>query len=312
MAGLRVPDLRGNGRKKLLVLGCTGDGKSTLCNTLSGHQPEDSGLFQVSSGALSCTQETQMAEVFFNGEKEKPVSLIDTVGWSDGGSMTDAKIIEELIQKLKASCDYINLFILVVNGQAPRLTSTTEEMARVFQGMFSDSFWSNLVVVVTRLKMNRRSVERRRKTEEKTDDDRAQDYVEHIKTMFRLENPPRYLIIDAWYDDEDEDEVGFFSVEMTKLYRMLADSARMPTVNVEKVKTENMKLQEMNQKYEREIRAQKEELEKLARKAEEQDERERRRRRTQDDEMKERQQRLGQLAVSGREVIRVEASLGEI
>ena len=57
-------------------------------------------------------QETKFADVFFNGNRENPISLIDTIGWSDSGNFTDAMIIEELINKLKLACDHISLFVL--------------------------------------------------------------------------------------------------------------------------------------------------------------------------------------------------------
>ena len=82
-------------------------------------------------------QETKFANVFFNGNKENPVSLIDTIGWSDSGKLSDAMIIEELIQKLKEACDHLNLVVMTVNGQNPRITSTNIEMAKVFMGMFT-------------------------------------------------------------------------------------------------------------------------------------------------------------------------------
>ena len=107
-----VRNIKNNGRKKLLVLGNTGDGKSTLCNILSGFDPMHQSIFPVSAGANSCTQETKFENVFFNGNKENPISLIDTIGWSDSGEMNSAKIIEELITKLKDACDHISLFVL--------------------------------------------------------------------------------------------------------------------------------------------------------------------------------------------------------
>ena len=108
-----VQNIQNNGRKKMLVLGNTGDGKSTLCNILSGYDPNHQSIFPVSWGPNSCTQETKFANVFFNGNKENPISLIDTIGWSDSGDLDGAKIIEELITKLKEACDHINLFVLV-------------------------------------------------------------------------------------------------------------------------------------------------------------------------------------------------------
>ena len=54
-----VYSIRNNGRKKILVIGNTGDGKSTLCNIISGFDHNDEKEFRVSAGALSCTQESK-------------------------------------------------------------------------------------------------------------------------------------------------------------------------------------------------------------------------------------------------------------
>ena len=64
-------DIDNNGRKKMLIIGKTGTGKSSLCNVISGHDP-NAEIFRVSEGALSCTQATQFANVFFNKDKSRP------------------------------------------------------------------------------------------------------------------------------------------------------------------------------------------------------------------------------------------------
>ena len=73
---------------------CAGDGKSTLCNIQGGFDPCHQDIFPVSGGAQSCL-------VFFNGDKKNPISLIETIGWSDSGKFSDAQINEELISKIK-------------------------------------------------------------------------------------------------------------------------------------------------------------------------------------------------------------------
>ena len=93
-------DIKNNGRKKVLIIGKTGTGKSTLCNVLSG-LPHNANVFQVSAGALACTQETQLADVFFNGQKDKPISIIDTIGFDDPKNDVDAVVIADLVTKLQ-------------------------------------------------------------------------------------------------------------------------------------------------------------------------------------------------------------------
>ena len=82
------------------------------------------------------------------------MSVIDTIGWSDSGKLSDAKIIKELTTKLKHACDHVNLFVLTVNGQSPRITSTNVEMFKVFMGMFTSAFVNQMVVVFTRWSMD--------------------------------------------------------------------------------------------------------------------------------------------------------------
>ena len=65
-------DISNNGRKKMLIVGKTGTGKSTLCNVIAGHPP-DAEIYPVSEGALSCTQSTQFANIFFGKDYEKPI-----------------------------------------------------------------------------------------------------------------------------------------------------------------------------------------------------------------------------------------------
>merc|ERR1719342_510003 len=67
--------VKGNGRKKVLILGKTGTGKSALCNVIAG-KLHDANLFPVSADPSSCTQETKIADVNFNNDVGKPISLI--------------------------------------------------------------------------------------------------------------------------------------------------------------------------------------------------------------------------------------------
>ena len=60
-------------------------------------------------------------------------SLIDTIGFDDPNNDTDANIISELVLKLKQKCDHVNLFLIAVNGQNPRLDGALVGMIRIFE-----------------------------------------------------------------------------------------------------------------------------------------------------------------------------------
>ena len=122
----------GNGRKKLLIIGKTGTGKSTLCNVITGNAP-DAVVFAVSAAAESCTQSTQFAEAFYANDPAYPMSVIDTIGFDDPSQNRDAEIIAELVTKLRDNCDHVNLFMIAVNGQNPRLDGSLIGMIRIFE-----------------------------------------------------------------------------------------------------------------------------------------------------------------------------------
>ena len=107
-------------------------GKSTLCNRIAGI-PHDATLFPVSAASVSCTQSTSFANVPFGGDNEKLLSLIDTIGFDDPNNDTDIKIIVELVDKLKNRVDFVNLFIIAVNGQNRRLDGSLVAMIKIFQ-----------------------------------------------------------------------------------------------------------------------------------------------------------------------------------
>ena len=60
-------DLKGNNQFKVLVIGKSGEGKSTLCNVIAGKEHSDN-LFSVSDQATSCTQHTKLATIYFRGK----------------------------------------------------------------------------------------------------------------------------------------------------------------------------------------------------------------------------------------------------
>ena len=122
--------IKNNELKKLLVVGKTGSGKSSLCNVLSGYS-FNADLFEVSAESRSCTQKTNFRNVFFNGDSMKPISIIDTIGFDDPNKDTDATIISDLVVKLKNDCDYVNLFLITVIGQDPRLDGSLIGMLKV-------------------------------------------------------------------------------------------------------------------------------------------------------------------------------------
>ena len=235
--------VRGNERKKLLVIGKTGTGKSSLCNVLTGNHP-NAKIFPVSAKASTCTQETTFADAFFCGDTTKPLSIIDTIGFDDPTKDHDAQIIAELVLQLQKNCDYINTFVMAVNGQNPRLDGSLLQMIRIFEKMFTEKFWDQVVIVFTRLHMDPGSKQRRREESDgDTDDTIAKDYLAEVDKIFDGKGKRlNYLFIDSQYRKTDLDEVQAFTQETDKLFKLLMSMSDLPTSEVSTVLTENQQL----------------------------------------------------------------------
>ena len=237
--------------KVLLLVGKTGTGKSSLCNKISGH-PSNSSIFPVSGGAVSCTQSTVLGSAHFNGERDKLVGLIDTIGFDDPNNDTDVRIIADLVDKLKNGCNYVNLFGITVNGQSPRLDGSLLAMIRIFEEMFGEQFWKQCVLVFTHMPMDKKSKRLRKKNRAMSDDEIASEYVGEVAKKFPKSKGLRYLFLDACYDEEDEDEGVEFQRSMQALYQMLSNAPKLNTSEVnENVKSEHGKLKRVIEEKEK-------------------------------------------------------------
>ena len=225
-----VDDVRMNGRKKLLVIGKAGTGKSSLCNVLTG-VAHDASVFPVSSGAASCTRKTQMANVFYNGEGEKPVTLIDTEGFDATNDLeNDARIIGELVANLQNKCDHVNVFCIAINANNRRLDGALVGMMKIFEEMFGHDFWEQVVIVFTQFEMSPKAIRRRQKNNEnQTDQELADGYIEFLRSKFKNAGNPRYLFINSHRDDEDNDEEKQFQEAVDELYQLLDKSPSLDT-----------------------------------------------------------------------------------
>jgi len=254
--------VKGNGRKKVLVIGKTGTGKSSLCNVISGHS-HDADVFDVSSAPTS-KQETQIADVFFDNQRSKLISLIDTFGFDDPKKDNDAQIVADLVSKLKNNVDFVNTFIIAVNGQNPRLDGSLLAMIKIFEAMFGVEFWGQTVIVFTRLPMDQKSVRRREKITQKKDDEIFGDYIRAVENKFPNGTGLEHMIIDACYDTEDIDGTGkeAFQKAMNKLWEKIHLSTELGTEKVEVVKSESQMLKDLIAKRDDEIRKKTEESKK--------------------------------------------------
>ena len=201
-------DLRNNGRKKLLFLGKTGAGKSALCNALSVPIREndafyEAGIFPESTNLDQGNQKTFLSNVCYLGSPDRTISFIDTVGFdSTENSNTE---IAEFVVKLHKSCDFINLFAVVLSSPK-RIENSLKDMINLIMNMFGkEQFWTNVVFIISNLQQSDKQVEKR-KERGPGDDKLKGDLSDQLKKIFGLDTDLNlhFLIINAKFDPTED------------------------------------------------------------------------------------------------------------
>ena len=243
MTRLKEPweNVKGNERPKILLLGKTGSGKSSLANVLSGNKYNDE-LFQSSAGADSCTQRNEIADVFLMGDTEKPLTLIDTVGFDDKDKDLDDDIISDLLATLQERVDFINSFVITINGQNSRLDKSLEYMLKIFEEMFGLQFWRNTFLVFTHMEMDEKSIKKRKERRGKSDEDLGEEFRKAIEKQFPYASNLQVIFLDACHDKSDSYEAEMFSKNLEKMWRTTSSKTSITTSSIKIFVSENKKL----------------------------------------------------------------------
>ena len=126
--------------KIAILLGPTGAGKSSFINCITKKNE-----CKIGDTTDSCTRDYQQVNIPHNGYV---YYFVDTPGLDDGKGNDEQNIQE--IDKVKKAYPRMNVFIICLELNELRLTSSLKKMLSTFMEMFpSESFWEHVLILRT-------------------------------------------------------------------------------------------------------------------------------------------------------------------
>ena len=236
---------------RIVILGQTGAGKSSLANILLGkglkHPGLQNGCFKVGgseNGGNVVTTDTCAEEAHWLGKATNPkVTVIDTPGFGDKLE-EEEKTINGLTTFLKDEIKYANTFVIAMKGDDNRLTLSMRTMLDIFVKMFGDEFWNNAVFVVTFWKFDEGHVKiRANDIPAKTEDSKTETLNEMLKSRLDVTKNLPTFFIDSHYDQENSEEVGKFKQYTDELLRFANTAHKFDLKDINNVILELRKIE---------------------------------------------------------------------
>jgi len=138
-------DTGGLPRPRMVIIGATGVGKSSLANALLGADLDsDDVLFPVCHGLDSCTKATFHGVGPWLG-KYNNFTVVDTPGLGDSEGKT-AEYIEEITNFLKNRLQDANAVVLLLKGDETRFNQGIQDMLHQYATMFGVHVWEHMVI----------------------------------------------------------------------------------------------------------------------------------------------------------------------
>jgi len=247
-------------KPRIVIIGETGVGKSSLANVLLGrsHQYDgkgfDDGCFKVAwkngdkpGGVI--TTATCHDSGYYLGDKSKPnVTIIDTPGFGDEME-AEVQTINGLVDVLKNQVKEIDVFIICFRETNDRMTKAMQNMLNLFQQMFGKQFWNNAIFEATRWNHNSRNVAKRNalKPQPKTEENWTKQFNTILEKELGVTRKLGSVFIDSHYNSEYPEEKIAFEKNTEELFSFAKSVKSFHTKDIEAV------LPELEQKY-RELR----------------------------------------------------------
>merc|ERR1719495_1920265 len=234
-------------KPRLVILGQTGTGKSTLSNILLGQAFDCKYCtFPVCNGTNSCTKDTKYATGKWLGKGGADFTVVDTPGFGDSDN-NDNDLIDEMMNTLKNAVKAANALVLLLSGEQQRFNSALQQMIREMEALFGETFWDNAIIGVSFWAYDRASVAKREhqgKTEEKF----IREWNKQLQQKFHINQTLQGVFIDAMsqtsFAKDDKQQQDAFQRETAKLWKFAQGSDLFAFRTVQDVLAENKELKD--------------------------------------------------------------------
>jgi len=202
---------------RIVILGATGVGKSSLANVLVGRDKNydggnfRNGCFKVSTGLDSITKKTCADQGYWLGDRDMTrFTVIDTPGFGDQ-LVKEERTIENLVTTLRDEIRYVHVFIIAFKQTDNRMTNSLRSMISLFEKMFGKKFWDNAILEATHWNHGE-DAERIRMDSEPpiTQKFWTDEFNRILKNEFSVKTDLKSVFIDTYYHHDSQHETQVF------------------------------------------------------------------------------------------------------
>jgi len=240
---------------RIVILGATGVGKSSLANVLMGRDKNHNGVgfndgcfkvFGLQSDETSVTKKTCEDQGPFLGNYSRPsFTVVDTPGFGNN-LVEEEKTIESLVNVLKDEIKYVHAFVIAFKQQDNRMTHSLRSMIGLMQKMFGQNFWENVILEATHWNYHEKSIQMRRSSNPPI---LETWWTNQFNKLFAREYGVKFklpsVFIDTYYDKDNPYELKQFRQQTNKLFEFATNRNPFECKDIEIALTD---IQELNKK----------------------------------------------------------------
>jgi len=226
-----LPDLPS---PRLVIVGPTGAGKSSLANALLGCDPraEDGEcMFKVCPDMNSCTKQTTYGTGKWLGTGQN-FTVVDTPGFGDSDHGDDL-LIEEMMDVLANTLDHADTMVLLLKGTETRFNAGLQTMLNRMTIIFGQGWWDFLVIAVSFWPYDQESIDDRKCNPDypeycKDETWFANEINAQMNEKFHVDRNFTFVFTDSWsqtpgypgFNTEDPLQQEYWQAETAKLWEI--------------------------------------------------------------------------------------------